>query len=203
MIKKIIQFSLLVTTVAFINSCSKKSSNENTETDSVAVEVVEEEEEVKVPASPRAEATGEVSGISITIDYGSPSVKGRTIWGVKEEYGKVWRAGANETTSINFSGDVLVGGEAVAAGKYGFFIIPNEEGDWVAILSTQWSQEDHGIWGAMGYNEENDIVRINIMPTWADEIQERLEYSVSDNAINFAWEKARLSIPIEPAPAEE
>ncbi|UCE95054.1 MAG: DUF2911 domain-containing protein, partial [Flavobacteriaceae bacterium] len=82
--------------------------------------------------SPRLSAKGNVNGTNIAIDYGAPSVKGRKIWGGLEKYGQVWRAGANENTTVSFDKDVTVEGKKLTAGKYGFFIIPNETGDWVA-----------------------------------------------------------------------
>lgn len=202
MIKKIFQFGMIAASAAMFVACSQPAQNETEET--TEVEASEEStEKPEAPASPRVDVSGELNGVTVSINYGSPSVKGREVWGGLEEYGKVWRAGANETTAIEFSSDVVLGGQPVAAGKYGLFIIPNETGDWVVILNTQWSREDHGIWGAMGYSEENDVARVNVAPTWSEEVTERLEYTIADGNINFAWEKARLSIPVEAAPVQE
>ncbi len=87
--------------------------------------------------SPRKSAKGTIGSTSIEIDYGSPSVKGRKIWGGLEKYDAVWRAGANENTTVSFDKDVKVAGESLAAGKYGFFIIPKESGDWIVIFSKK------------------------------------------------------------------
>ncbi len=141
--------------------------------------------------SPRVQADGEINQSKIAIDYGAPSVKGRTIWGGLEAYDVIWRAGANQNTTVSFDKGVKLGGQEIAAGKYGFFIIPKKEGDWVAIFS-----KNNSAWGANGYNEKDDALRLNITPEWVNENQEQLEYSVGESAINFAWEKARLSIPV-------
>jgi len=141
--------------------------------------------------SPRESANGSINGVAISIDYGAPSVKARTIWGGLEPYGYVWRAGANENTTISFDKDVAVAGKNLAAGKYGFFIIPNEKGDWVAIFSTK-----NDAWGAKKYDEKEDALRVNIKPEFVGENQEKLLYSVTDKAIVFAWEKVRLTIPV-------
>ena len=77
--------------------------------------------------SPRLQAKGTVNGANIVIDYGAPSVKGRTIWGGLEKYGAVWRAGANENTTIAFSHDAKVNGQQLPAGTYGLHIIPFED----------------------------------------------------------------------------
>ena len=61
---------------------------------------------------PRKQAEGEVYETKIEIDYGAPSVRGRVIWGGLEKYGVVWRAGANENTTMSFSKDVTIGGSS-------------------------------------------------------------------------------------------
>ena len=73
--------------------------------------------------SPRKDVKGSVNGIQITIDYGAPSVKGRKIWGGLEKYGQVWRAGANENTTISLSHDSKINGSLLPAGTYGLHMI--------------------------------------------------------------------------------
>lgn len=141
--------------------------------------------------SPRKQATGSINGVNVTVDYGSPSVKGRTVWGGLEKYGKVWRAGANENTTVSFDNTVTIGGKSLKAGKYGFFIIPNENGEWVAIFNTK-----NDGWGAYSYKESEDAVRVKIKPEFTKNNQETLEYSVGKDGIIFNWEKAKLMIPV-------
>ena len=141
--------------------------------------------------SPRMQADGELYGTKIEIDYGAPSVRGRTIWGGLEKYDVVWRAGANENTTISFDKDVKVGGKNLPAGKYGFFIIPKKNGDWVVIFNKRNSD-----WGAYKYDKSQDALRLNITPEMLDENQEQLKYYLSENLIVFAWEKVKLSIPV-------
>ncbi|MET2984929.1 DUF2911 domain-containing protein [Aureibaculum conchae] len=142
--------------------------------------------------SPRQQTSGTIDGVTIAIDYSAPSVKGRTIWGGLEKYGKVWRAGADKNTTISFDTDVTIDGEELPAGKYGFFIIPKKDDDWTIIFSTK-----NDAWGASGYSESDDALRIDITPEFGDENQEQLFYGVMDSEIIFAWEKAKLSIPVE------
>ncbi len=183
---------MTITGMIFLNGCTQSSQKE--ENAEMTEEAGEEAEEEKAPvASPRMQAQGEIAGVAVTVDYGSPAVKGRTVWGGLEAYGKVWRAGANETTNVEFASDVVINETKVPAGKYGVFIIPQETGDWTFILNSTIS------WGSNDYDEENDIVRVNVTPTWADEVQERLSYSVTAEAINFGWDKARLSVPVAKA----
>jgi len=141
--------------------------------------------------SPRKEAKGIINKATITADYGSPSVKGRTIWGSLVPYGKVWRAGANENTTISFDKDVTIGGKDLKAGKYGFFMIPNKDSEWIAIFSSK-----NDAWGSNGYSTTNDVVRVKVNPTFAASDQESLQFTVGKASLDFAWEKVRLSIPV-------
>jgi len=141
--------------------------------------------------SPKSVANGTIDKVDVEINYSAPSVKGREIWGGLEKYGKVWRAGADKNTTVSFSKDVMIDGKKLAAGKYGFFIIPNKEGDWVAIFSKTNDQ-----WGAYNYKQSEDALRVNIAPSTIKEIQEQLKYSVGEKSIEFAWEHVNLSIPV-------
>jgi len=140
--------------------------------------------------SPRQQAEGTIDGVKIAIDYGAPSVKGRTVWGGLEKYGKVWRAGANKNTTISFDKAVTVNGNDLAAGKYGFFMIPNESGDWTIIFN----KKNDG-WGAYSYKEAEDALRFNISPEFGDENQEQLFYGIMDTIL-FAWEKVKINITV-------
>jgi len=141
--------------------------------------------------SPRKQASGQVGDVTVSIDYGAPSVKERVIWGGLEKYGKVWRAGANENTTIAFDKEVKIGETTIPAGKYGFFIIPSENEDWVVIFN----KKNDG-WGSYSYNEDDDLVRLTVIRKFVDENQEILNYEVGEKGIVFAWEKARLLIPV-------
>ena len=142
-------------------------------------------------SSPRREATGNASGINIMVDYGSPAVKGRRIWGGLEKYDRVWRAGANETTAISFDKDALINGEPIDKGKYAIFIIPKENEDWTVIFNQDWDE-----WGAFRYNQERDVLRFTVSPEWSDNIHERLEYSIEEGNLTFRWEKVSLSMAV-------
>jgi len=142
--------------------------------------------------SPREKASGAINGTTVTVDYGAPSVKGRKVWGGLEKYGTVWRAGANENTTISFDKDVKVADKSLPAGKYGFFIIPNETGDWIAIFSKK-----NDAWGAYSYSEAEDATRVSISPDMVEDNQEELMYAITDTGILFGWELVRLNIPVE------
>lgn len=195
----LVMLALVFLSAFSMTGCKHEAKGEESNTDSKELTATTEnsEEEAPVQASPRKQSTGEVDGVTVSIDYGSPSVKGRTIWGGLESYGKVWRAGANETTSVEFSADVTVNGESLPAGKYGFFLIPMEKGSWMAVFNEEWSRELHGAWGAFSYKQEKDVLRIDVNPVWADDVMESLQYKVVKSGFEFGWEKARLNFEVK------
>jgi len=188
-------FSLMI--VLLIASCGgQKAETEVEETSEEEVVTEQVEEAPQTIESPRKKAEGKIGEVNVVLDYGSPAVKGREVWGGLEPYGEVWRAGANETTSIQFDKDVTIGDTQVKAGKYGVYIIPNEDADWVIIFNTDWNREEHGAWGAYNYTPDHDVARVSVPIEKVDDNQERLEYTVAPEGIQFAWEKVRLMVPI-------
>ena len=133
----------------------------------------------------------------ISISYHRPGVKGRDIWGTNlAAYDKPWRAGANETTKITFSANVKVNGKSIAAGSYGFFIIPKASGAWTVIVNKDWET-----WGHFAYKEAQDVVRFEVTPEDAPH-QEWLRYGFDDLKADSAtafmhWEKKKISFSIE------
>ena len=131
----------------------------------------------------------------ITISYHRPLVKGRTIWGKVVPYDKVWRAGANENTTITFSDPVSIEGQPLAKGTYGLHMIPGES-QWTVIFS-----KDHLAWGSFTYNEADDALRVSVKPK-ASEAHEALTYDFDDMTDNSAlatlrWEKIAVPFKIE------
>ncbi|GAB2615149.1 DUF2911 domain-containing protein [Emticicia sediminis] len=131
--------------------------------------------------SPPAQATARVNGKTITIDYGQPAVKGRGIWGKLVPYGQVWRAGANETTAFTISADATIEGQKLAAGKYAFFVIPNEK-EWTIIFNKTIK------WGAFSYKQDEDVLRVNVPVKNAKTFAEKLNYEISDKGVvSLTW----------------
>lgn len=139
--------------------------------------------------SPAAKATGKIGDANITIAYSSPAVKGRNIWGELVPYGKVWRAGANEATTFETDKDVEVEGKTLPAGKYAFFVIPNEK-EWTVIFNKTANQ-----WGAFKYDEKQDALRVEVKPEKSKELNEQLKYIVEEDEIALLWEN--LEVPIK------
>ena len=107
----------------------------------------------KRPSPPGQASVTFADGKTITIDYSRPSLKGRTMIGGVNPYGKVWRTGANEATTFVTTADLMVGGKHVPAGSYTLYSIP-EADKWTLIINKQTGQ-----WGTV-YKEDQDLVRI-------------------------------------------
>jgi hypothetical protein len=141
--------------------------------------------------SPRDSASGKIGNANISINYGSPSVKGRVIWGNLVPYGKVWRAGANEATTFTCDKAITVEGKTLAAGSYGFFVIPTEN-EWTIIFNKTAIQ-----WGAYEYKEKADALRVMVKAKKTPAMNERLLYKVTASGISLLWENLEVPISIK------
>jgi hypothetical protein len=142
--------------------------------------------------SQAAEVKQRIALTDITVKYHRPLVNGRKIWGGLVPYGKVWRAGANENTTIEFSDPVSVEGQPLAKGIYGLHMIPNPD-SWTVIFS-----KTNTAWGSYSYKQEEDALRVNVKPRPLTEMKEALEYEFEDlkpdsTAVTLKWE--RLGVP--------
>lgn len=144
----------------------------------------------QTPASPPKTADGSINGADITVNYSSPGVKGREIFGGLVPLGKVWRAGANEATLFETSKDIKVAGESLPAGKYSFFIIPNE-GTSTFIFNKQTGQ-----WGTQ-YDESQDVLRVNVPSQQTSSLTENLTYEIHDDGMLVKWEYGQAKVSIE------
>ncbi len=138
--------------------------------------------------SPRDSVNGRIGKATISINYGSPSVKGRKIWGDLVPYGKVWRTGANEATTFKTDQDIMVEGKKLPAGKYAFFAIPGEK-TWIIIFNKTANQ-----WGSFSYKEGDDALRVEVKPGKSAAMNEHLVYKVSNSGVSLLWEN--LEVPV-------
>ncbi|AYQ33093.1 DUF2911 domain-containing protein [Runella sp. SP2] len=148
------------------------------------------------PKSPRLSAMAMIGDNHVHIDYGSPSVRGRTIWNGLVAYNQVWATGAHKATWIEFSKDVMIQGKHVPKGKYGFFTIPNEK-EWTLILSKTWDMHL-----ADDYKQEEDIIRLAVKPETNKEFVEALTYQVlstqpTKGEIKMSWAHLSVSFGFE------
>ena len=150
---------------------------------------------VRLPqASPAASISRSVGTSDVRIDYHSPGVKKRKIFGELVPYGQVWRLGANDATMIRFSTPVTMAGHELPAGSYALFAIPSEK-NWTLIVNKDWQQ-----WGAYFYKPENDIFRFEV-PTQRGEHTEWMTFDLETiNATTllatFAWDRTRWGFEI-------
>ncbi len=192
--------SLMLVALLFgFDSCSgpKSGGNETVATESdLEMESEDEnsaEDKSKRP-SPMMRATATIGSLTVKINYSSPRIKERTIWGGLVPYDEIWRTGANEATVFAVSQDVLINGETLAAGKYALFTIPRR-GDWIVIFNTVWDQ-----WGSYNYEKSKDALRIGVPPKDEEETRERMEFQIDDQGlVRFHWDKLSLSFSVQPA----
>ena len=145
--------------------------------------------------SPNATVSQTVGVTHITIDYSSPGVKDRTIWGELVPFGEVWRTGANEVTSITFDDPVKINGNELPAGTYGIHTIPGET-EWEIIFS-----KDTEVDAGSGYDPEKEALRIKVKPEETPFI-ERMIFIFTNTTddkttANLWWEKLHISFNIE------
>ncbi len=147
--------------------------------------------------SPRASVSYTIGLTDITIRYSSPAVNERAIWGALVPYNQIWRAGANEATTIEVSTDIRVEGKPLPKGIYTFFLIPQEGNTWTAVFNRSTEQ-----WGAYSYDESQDALRTPVKVKTSDYSEERLSYHLSDAGmgkgyIRMWWEKRQVLIFME------
>jgi len=145
--------------------------------------------------SPSAKVTQVIGLTEITVDYSSPAVKGRSIWGALVPYDQMWRTGANQATKITFTRDVTFGDKPVPAGSYALFTIPTKS-MWTVILNKKAEQSGT----ARDYKSDLDLVRFQAHPKPAPH-RERMTFLFSDftddkGTLDLEWDKLRVSIPI-------
>ena len=145
----------------------------------------------KKPKSPAMTEKGSINGAEISINYGSPSVKGREIWGKLVPFGKVWRAGANDATTFETNQKIVIEGKELPAGKYSLFIIPEKDSATI-IFNTEAKQ-----WGAYDYNEQKDQLRVTVKPKNLDIASENLVYSLTDTMLNIKWDNWIIPVYIK------
>lgn len=136
-------------------------------------------------------AKGMAGGASITIEYHSPRVRGRNIWGGVVPYNEVWVSGAHMATKITFSQPTSMGNKTVPAGTYAFFTIPGTD-NWTVILNHNYNQHL-----ADNYDATLDILRLQVTPQYNQPFLERLEYFILPNKLVLGWEQLRIEVPFQ------
>ncbi|GJM34834.1 MAG: hypothetical protein DHS20C18_38350 [Saprospiraceae bacterium] len=199
---KFLFLCLLAFNVACTNSGGENSSAETTEAEPEAEVVATEETPVAETMgnesyqitvlkpdlpSPRKEMKGTIGDLEVTVNYGSPSMKGRELWGALIPYGEVWRTGANEATTFEVTQDVMIEGQKLPAGKYALATIPGEE-SWEIIFNSQAEQ-----WGAYEMDESKNVLKVSVSPKTSSTASETLDFKVEGDEVIMMWDK--LAVP--------
>jgi len=134
-----------------------------------------------------------IHGDSIKINYHSPGVRKRIIWGGLVPFDEVWVTGAHDATTLEIPKPVIINGKEIPAGKYAFFTIPGKK-EWTIIINKNWEQHL-----ASEYDEKDDVIRAGAKPKKNDHT-ERLQYFIetkngNNGKIAVAWEKIKIEIP--------
>lgn len=143
--------------------------------------------------SPNATVSQTIGTTDITITYGRPAVNDRDIFGDLVPYGEVWRTGANESTALVISDDVMLEGNKLEAGTYSLYTIP-EEDEWTIIINKKLS------WGTQ-YDKSEDVLRFTVDPEEASSRERLMFYfeEVTNNSATIAihWDTVKVPFTIK------
>jgi len=166
-------------------------------------QIASAQSDLKTPdVSQAAEVKQRIALTDITVNYHRPLVNGRKIWGGLVPYSKVWRAGANENTTIEFSDDVSVEGKPLAKGLYGLHMIPNADSCTVIFSKTNTG------WGSYSYDQKDDALRVDVKPKTLPQPEEALDFEFEDlkpnsAAVTLKWEKLGIPFTVSVNDAEQ
>jgi len=152
----------------------------------------------KTIPSPRDSVSGKIGTATISINYGAPSLRGRKILGVMEPYDKLWRAGANQSTTFTTDRDIKVEGKTLPAGKYSLFAMPGEK-EWKIVFNSQTGQWGiRNVPGGHVANEDpaKDVLVVTVKPA-SHEVTERLKYEINNKGFALVWEDVSIPVAIK------
>ena len=187
---------VLVLIISVFNCKNESRQTDKNEHENHVTTSEKDEAPKKKVLSPHTSAMAMIGDAHIHIDYSSPGVRGRIIFGGLVGYDNVWQAGAHMATWMETNKELTINGMVLQPGKYGFFTIPSKE-DWTVMINKNWNQH-----GKDDYDEQDDVIRFKVTPSYSDEIMEHLEYKVnkvseSEGTISLAWEKVIIRFPFE------
>jgi hypothetical protein len=142
------------------------------------------------PGSPHETVSGAVDGAKVSIEYGRPYMRGRKIVGGLVPYGRVWRTGADQSTTLTTDAPLVIGGAAVPAGKVSLYTLPSPQG-WKLIINKQTGQ-----WGTE-YNEAQDLARVDLKASTLTAPVDQFTIKIDGGQLKLAWELTELSVPIK------
>jgi len=149
------------------------------------------------PASPSASFQQEIGNSTIKMAYSRPLVRGRKIFGELVPFGKLWRTGASDCTTITTNEDIAFGNNILKTGTYSIFSIPSEN-EWTIIINT-----DTALHGETGYDEKKDVMRFTVPSEKAPNFYETFTIELNDinskgeGFLKITWENTMVKIPIK------
>ncbi len=151
--------------------------------------------QIKIPQlSPAAVVEQQVGLANVRISYARPSLRGRKMLGKESiPFGKVWRLGANQVTTIELNDDLMIEGKPLAKGKYALFAIPDSL-DWTIVINSDPNQ-----WGAYSYNETKDVMRFKVKANKVAQTKETMSLQFEDitpttASLVFCWENTKFKV---------
>ena len=188
---------LLVFLIALLGGgCTSDTNSDSNHADHQHESTSSENTEKKPSLSPHTNAMAMIGDAHVHIDYSSPRVRDRIIWGGLVAYGDVWVTGAHNATWIQTNKDLMLNGQHLSAGKYALFTIPGKE-EWTVIINKNWEQH-----GKDEYDQADDVMRFSVVPEILEESVEELTYKVvgsddNNGIISMAWDKVKISFSFE------
>ncbi len=149
--------------------------------------------------SPLRKDTASIDGVGVLIEFSSPGVKGREIFGDGPDYlvpyNELWRTGANHATFLSVKDEMFIDTLSLDSGNYSIFTIPTKD-EWTIIFNAEWNQ-----WGSYNYKDTLDVIRLKVKPKYADQSQERMLFYFADDSLKFRWDRVRWAIPLTSRPS--
>lgn len=152
--------------------------------------------QLRTPAPSPAQTIKQDFGLSsVELSYSRPAMKGRKVFGDLVPFGKVWRTGANQATTLTFGEEVMIGGKKIPAGKYGLLSIPDKN-SWTLIISKQTD-----VTSPTAYKEDMDVVRVTAETMKMKDNMESFTMQFADVksnscALHIMWEGTAVALPI-------
>lgn len=145
--------------------------------------------------SPHDTVTAKINGANLRVTFGSPAVKGRTIWGDLVPYDKAWRGGADEATIFTTDKDITINGKKLAAGKYSLFVIPGKD-KWTYIFNSQTGQWGIKQGGMANFDEAKNVLTVTANAQTVP-MEEHLKYVFKGKMFGLNWAQRQAMVTIE------
>lgn len=150
-----------------------------------------QQDKSKRPSPPASTQCKFSNGQTISVDYSSPRVNGRKIFGGLVPFGEIWRTGANEATTFVTTANLSVGGTDVPAGSYTIFTIPDQN-KWTLIINKH-----TGEWGIPYHYESEELARVPMQvstaPAPVEAFAISFDQSGSGCTLQVSWQETQAS----------